>query len=191
MESIAAAGSERDRIVLDARTREADAQRRQAEDAQRQAAEQQRVAEAARQQAVASANRAGDLERQLAALNAKQTQRGLVLTLGDVLFDTGRASLNPGAGRTIDQLATFLKENPQRSVQIEGYTDSTGSAQLNQSLSEQRASSVKNALMDRGIGAERVDARGFGTSNPVATNSTEAGRQQNRRIEILISNPTS
>ena len=194
-QAITTNGAQRDRILLDARTQEADTQRSradaeqaQAQQARRMAADQAMAADAARQQAAQSADRAAALQSQLLAMNAQQTQRGLVLTLGDVLFDTGRATLNPGAGHTIDQLAQFLKENPERTVQVEGYTDSVGSDTLNQTLSEQRASSVKSALMDRGIGPDRVTARGFGKSNPVATNATEAGRQQNRRIEIVVSN---
>ncbi|MEP7208527.1 MAG: OmpA family protein [Casimicrobiaceae bacterium] len=110
----------------------------------------------------------------------------MVLTLGDVLFDTGRAELKPGADRTIDQLATFLRENADRTVEIEGYTDSTGADALNQVLSERRAIAVKNALADRGIAATRVSARGFGETNPVASNDSAAGRQQNRRVEVVI-----
>jgi outer membrane protein OmpA-like peptidoglycan-associated protein len=191
-------GVQRDHILLDARTQEADAQRSradaqqaQAQQAQRMAQDQAMAADAARQQAAASADRANALQGELLAMNAQQTQRGLVLTLGDVLFDSGRATLNPGAGHTIEQLAQFLRENPDRTVQVEGYTDSVGSDSLNQSLSEQRADSVKSALMDRGVGFARISARGFGKSNPVATNATEAGRQQNRRIEIVVSNASS
>ena len=194
-QAITSNGAQRDRILIDARTQEADAQRSradaeqaQAQQARRVAADQAMAADAARQQAAASADRAAALQSELLAMNAQQTQRGLVLTLGDVLFDTGRSTLNPGAGHTIDQLAQFLKENPERTVQVEGYTDSVGSDGLNQTLSEERARSVKSALMDRGIGPDRVEARGFGKSNPVATNATEAGRQQNRRIEIVVSN---
>jgi outer membrane protein OmpA-like peptidoglycan-associated protein len=118
-----------------------------------------------------SNDRANALERQPSAMNAKQTPSGLVLTLGDVLFDSGRATPNLGAGHTVDQPATFSKENPQRTVQINGYTDSTGSAALNQNLSDCRANSVKAALITRGIGSERINARGFGPSNPVTTNT--------------------
>ncbi|MDB5818555.1 MAG: flagellar motor protein MotB [Rhizobacter sp.] len=187
-QSVTASSAERDRIVLAARTREADAQRNNADMARRQADDQARAADMARQNAAASNSRANDLQRQLAELNAKQTSKGMVMTLGDVLFDTGRSTLNPGAGRTIDQLATFLKDNPDRTVRIEGYTDNTGSLQLNQNLSQQRAESVKSALLTRGIGGDRINTQGFGPSSPVATNATEAGRQQNRRIEIVISN---
>ena len=110
----------------------------------------------------------------------------MVLTLGDVLFDTGRAELNPGAARTLDQLAAFLKENTERTVAIEGYTDATGTEQGNQVLSERRANSVKNALTDRGIASARISARGFGEASPVASNNTAAGRQQNRRVEVVL-----
>ena len=130
-QAITSNGAQRDRILIDARTQEADAQRSradaeqaQAQQARRVAADQAMAADAARQQAAASADRAAALQSELLAMNAQQTQRGLVLTLGDVLFDTGRSTLNPGAGHTIDQLAQFLKENPERTVQVEGYTDS-------------------------------------------------------------------
>jgi OmpA family len=97
-----------------------------------------------------SNDRANALERQPSAMNAKQTPSGLVLTLGDVLFDSGRATPNLGAGHTVDQPATDLKENPQRTVQTNGYTDSTGSAALNQNLSDCHANSVKAALITGG-----------------------------------------
>lgn len=175
------AAQQRDSIVIASRTQEAQAQRAKAEAERAQA-------EAARRQAAGANTRARELEQQLADLKAKQTDRGMVLTLGDVLFDTGRAQLKPGAMRTLDQLATFLRDNPERTVQIEGYTDSTGSSAVNQTLSQDRAESVKNALMDRGIAINRIAARGFGTANPVASNSTAAGRQRNRRVEVVISN---
>ncbi len=114
----------------------------------------------------------------------------MVLTLGDVLFDTGKAQLHAGAARTIEQLASFLKENPERTIEIEGYTDSTGSQDLNLALSERRANAVKNALTDRGIAANRISARGFGEANPVAGNETAAGRQLNRRVDIVVSKKT-
>ena len=180
-QAVAEATRTRDAIVIESRTREAEAARRLAE--QRLATVQQ-----TQQQVQSAEQRAHQLERQLAELKATQTDRGMVLTLGDVLFDTGRAQLKPGAARTLDQLATFLRENPERTVQIEGYTDSVGSDAMNQGLSERRASSVKSALMDRGIAITRIAARGFGEANPVATNDTAAGRQLNRRVEVVISN---
>lgn len=137
-----------------------------------------------------AAQQVADAERmrvELAALKARQTERGMVLTLGDVLFDTGKARLKPGAGRTIDQLANFLKKNPKRGVEIDGYTDSTGSEQTNQELSAERAQSVEQALVNRSISADRISTHGQGEASPVASNDTAAGRQQNRRVEIVIS----
>ncbi|RUM65666.1 MAG: flagellar motor protein MotB [Sulfurospirillum sp.] len=119
-------------------------------------------------------------------LNAKQTNRGLVLTLGDVLFETGKATLLPGAQRAIDKLAEFLEENPERKVLIEGYTDNSGSVTYNIDLSLRRAQAVKNALVEKGIDLKRVLAHGYGEAYPIALNDDEAGRQRNRRVEIII-----
>lgn len=168
-----AASAQRNEIVLASRSREAQQLRDQAATAQTLA--DQQVADALRMRA------------ELSALKAKQTERGMVLTLGDVLFDTGKARLKPGAGRTIDQLANFMKKNPNRSVEIDGYTDSTGSEQTNQALSAERAQSVEQALVDRSISADRISTHGMGEASPVASNDTAAGRQQNRRVEIVIS----
>lgn len=131
-------------------------------------------------------------EKELAALKAKQTSRGMVLTVGDVLFDTGQATLKPGAYPDISRLAQFLRENPDRNVQIEGHTDSTGSLTTNTILSERRAQAVADALVAAGVAPGRVETRGMGSDYPVATNATAAGRQQNRRVEIVIgSAPTT
>lgn len=188
----AAKVAEAEKAVADASTRRhaimAEAERANAEKARRLADERLAVAQASQNQAALANARARSLEQQLADLKAKQTERGMVLTLGDVLFDTGRAQLKPGAMRTLDQLATFLRENPDRTVEIEGYTDSVGSDSMNQVLSERRANAVKSALMDRGIAINRIAARGLGEMNPVASNDTTAGRQQNRRVEVIISN---
>jgi len=132
------------------------------------------------------AQKAKEALRQLQELNAKQTNRGLVLTLGDVLFESGKAKLLPGSARAIEQLAEFLKENPEREVLIEGHTDNVGSATFNIDLSLRRAEAVADALIDRGIGADRIHTRGYGEVYPVASNKTAAGRQQNRRVEIII-----
>jgi len=171
-EKTAAAEAERQKVVLQAREQEAAAARAQAEAAKLEA---QRTT--------------SDLEAQLRDLQAKQTDRGMVLTLGDVLFDTGQATLKPGAASTIDRLASFLTEAPDRSLTIEGHTDSMGSDAFNLSLSESRADAVKAALVAKGIGAERIVTVGKGESSPVASNDNSAGRQQNRRVEIIISNP--
>lgn len=171
-EKTAAAESERQKVLLQAREQEAAAARAQA----------QATAEAAQRQAEM-------LTAQLRELNARQTDRGMVLTLGDVLFDTGKATLKPGATSTVDRLSAFLEEAPDRSVVIEGHTDSVGSDELNQSLSENRAESVKAALVAKGIRSDRINAVGKGEAAPVASNDNAAGRQQNRRVEIIISNP--
>ena len=125
-------------------------------------------------------------EAKLRELNAKQTSRGLVLTLGDVLFETGKAMLLPGAQRAIDQLAEFLEENPERKVLVEGHTDNIGSVTYNIDLSLRRAQAVKNALVAKGIESQRILAHGYGEAYPVASNKTAAGRQRNRRVEIIV-----
>jgi outer membrane protein OmpA-like peptidoglycan-associated protein len=128
-----------------------------------------------------------ELQRQIEAMNAKATDRGLVLTLGDVLFATGRAELREGAVRNLDQLAAFLRQYPERTAIIEGHTDSVGSASSNLVLSQRRADSVEQYLIRQGVGANRLHATGRGQDYPVAENDTASGRQQNRRVEIIIS----
>lgn len=126
------------------------------------------------------------LREQLAELSPRQTDRGLVLTLGNVLFAFDSARLNASAQDPLDKLAAFLRESPDRQVRIEGHTDSTGPAEYNQQLSRQRAQSVADAMVDRGISGARMTVVGYGESRPVASNDTETGRQQNRRVEFLI-----
>jgi outer membrane protein OmpA-like peptidoglycan-associated protein len=159
--------SEREKARLQARTREADAARMEADAA--------RSAAAAAQQ-------------EIAALNAQQTERGLVLTLGDVLFETGKADLKAGAVLDLDRLVDFLGRYPERTALVEGHTDSVGGDAFNRSLSQSRAEAVRGYLVRRGVPASRVVATGMGESAPVASNNNEAGRQQNRRVEIIISN---
>lgn len=122
------------------------------------------------------------------SLNAKQTERGTLVTFGDVLFDFNKADLKSSALPNITTLATFLAENPDRKVIVEGYTDSVGSASYNQGLSERRAESVRRALLRAGVDPARVVAQGYGKEYPVADNSSNSGRAQNRRVEVTISN---
>lgn len=143
----------------------------------------------AQQLADAAMAQASVLEQELSDLKAKKTDRGFVLTLGDVLFATGKADLMPGAQRANDQLAAFLNKYPTKTISVEGHTDSIGSSEYNETLSQYRAESVRSAIMARGISSDRITARGFGELYPVASNDTPAGRQQNRRVEILIQSP--
>lgn len=124
---------------------------------------------------------------ELKELQAKSTDRGIVMTLGDVLFDVGKANLKSGGVRVVSQLAGYLNANPQRKVSVEGHTDSTGSDEFNQQLSEHRAESVKATLVGAGISPDRVITQGFGETYPVAGNDSASGRQLNRRVEIVLS----
>jgi OOP family OmpA-OmpF porin len=170
--SIQQANQERDQVLLDARTREA--QRAQGE------------AEQAKQQAQVATTQAQQLQQELAALQAKQTDRGLVLTLGDVLFETGKADLRAGALHNLYPLVTFLQKYPQRQVMIEGHTDSVGSDSYNLELSQSRADAVRDFLIRNGVKSSQITTRGYGKTSPVASNNTAIGRQQNRRVEIII-----
>lgn len=131
---------------------------------------------------------AEQLRREIAELNAKQTDRGLVVTLGDVLFETGKSDLKANAHTNLTKLAGFLNQQPDRSVVIEGHTDSQGSDSYNQTLSQNRADSVKVFLIQQGVASNRIMAIGKGETSPVASNDTSAGRQLNRRVEIVIAN---
>jgi len=185
---VANAGRERDRVQLEARTAEADRAKRDAAAAQAQAAAAQAQAAAAQQQAAQQADRAARLEALLVELHAQKTERGMVVTIGDVLFATDRAELNANGMATVKKLAEIMTQNPDRTVMVEGFTDSTGSAAHNKDLSERRAASVAQALVGLGVPRERVATRGYGEAFPVASNDTAANRQLNRRVEIVLSN---
>jgi len=138
------------------------------------------------QQARSAEEHAKSLEQELADLKGKKTDRGIVVTMGDVLFDTGKATLKPGAYATVERLAAVLKEDASRKVMIEGHTDSVGSDEYNQQLSERRAASVQAALFERGVDASQISTVGKGETTPVASNDNAAGRQQNRRVELVF-----
>lgn len=140
-------------------------------------------AQAAKEQAE---ERVQELEQELANLRTKQTSRGMVVTLDSVLFEFNEATLKPGSQREISRLAAALKEHPNRDLIVEGHTDSVGSDTYNQRLSWQRAEAVKQALVRGGIDPSRITARGYGEAYPVASNETVAGRQQNRRVEVVV-----
>ena len=176
---VAAGQVERDQIMLAARTREAD-------NAKLAAANAQRVADSALNQRDQANEETARVQAELDALKATPTPRGMVLTLGDVLFDTGRAELKSGASRKIDQLAQFLIEHPNRRVQIDGFTDSVGTDSYNEELSQRRANAVREALIARGVDSSRIGTEGYGKSYPVANNNDSGGRQLNRRVEVVI-----
>jgi outer membrane protein OmpA-like peptidoglycan-associated protein len=145
-----------------------------------------REAAQARAQAETARELAEQMKEEIGKLNVKETDRGLVLTLGDVLFEFDKAELMPGAVRTVDKVVAFLEQYKTRDILIEGHTDSIGTAAYNQELSQRRAEALRDALIKRGIASNRIVAKGYGESYPVASNETEAGRQQNRRVEIVI-----
>lgn len=162
------------------------------EEIEKGTAERQAVLiEAREREAQRAAQRANSLEQELADLKAKKTDRGVVVTLGDVLFDTGKATLKPGAYPTIDRLANALKASADRKVLIEGHTDSVGSDEMNQSLSERRAASVQAALFERGVESSQISTIGKGESTPIASNDDAGGRQRNRRVELIFQEPGS
>jgi outer membrane protein OmpA-like peptidoglycan-associated protein len=169
---VAAGQAERDKIQLAARTREVD--------------KAKMATNAALGQRDQATEQSARLQAEMDQLKATPTPRGLVLTLGDVLFDTGKARLNPGAARKLDQLAQFLADHPDRRVQIDGFTDSIGTDSYNQDLSQQRADAVKSSLITRGIDPSRIGSQGYGKGFPVANNVESGGRQLNRRVEVVI-----
>jgi len=176
---VAAGQGERDRIVLAARTNQVDSANRAANAANRAKDDANRATD----QATENTAR---LQAEVDALKAKPTDRGLVLTLGDVLFETGSSTLSPGAGRNLDRLVQFLTDHPERLVQIDGFTDSIGTDSFNQDLSQHRADAVRYQLVSRGISSTRIATQGYGKAYPVASNSESGGRQLNRRVEVVI-----
>ena len=176
---VAAGQAERDKIILAARTNQVDSANR-AKDAANRATDDAKVS---RDQATENAAR---LQAEVDALKAKPTDRGLVLTLGDVLFETGSSTLSSGAARNMDRLVQFLTDHPERLVQIDGFTDSIGTDSFNEDLSQRRADAVRYQLVSRGIVSTRIATQGYGKAYPVASNSESSGRQLNRRVEVVI-----
>jgi outer membrane protein OmpA-like peptidoglycan-associated protein len=179
--AMAQAQAHRDQVLLEEREHEAQAAQLKAQQAQQQV--QMAQAQTQEAEAEADATRA-----QLQALQAKQTERGLVLSLGsNVLFDTGQNTLKPGADEQLGRLAQLLQNHANVKVRIEGFTDSIGSDSYNDELSQRRADAVARALESRGVEASRIIAVGRGKALPVASNDTPEGRQQNRRVDIVFS----
>jgi outer membrane protein OmpA-like peptidoglycan-associated protein len=156
--------------------------------ANRQAEQAKSAAEEEAAKAARAKAEADELMKELSELKAQQTERGIVLTMGDVLFATGKADLSPNAEKGVETLAKFLKKNPNRNVLIEGHTDSVGKDDYNLALSRKRADSVKYKLTGDGIEAVRITTVGYGKKFPLASNDTKAGKAQNRRVEVIILN---
>ena len=191
--------------AADARARAAQeaAQRAEAEANARHEADQRALADAQAlkaQQASAEAERCrlqaendkNQLRQRLLAqfnsvLPTRETARGLVINMQDVLFDTGKYELKPPAREALARISGIVVSHPGLNLQIEGYTDSTGTAELNQKLSEQRANSVRDYLMNQGLNTTNLNAVGYGMNYPVAPNNTYEGRKENRRVELVIS----
>ena len=189
--SLATAGEQRNRVQAELAAREREQALTQKRDADLQIRQAQVAAEQAAAEKRASEERAAQLDSEVSRLQgelkARETDRGTVMTLGnDVLFDSGAAILKPGGRKAIDNLAQLMQKQPGRSVEIEGFTDSTGSAEANRKLSEARAAAVKQALVERGVDPARIRTRGMGSSFPIASNETTVGRQLNRRVEVVF-----
>jgi outer membrane protein OmpA-like peptidoglycan-associated protein len=176
------------RAEADAARAAAESERQRAEDALRLAEQQAQDARAAAAQSEQEKDRIRQqLREQLnVILETRETARGLIVNLSDVLFDTGSANLKPGAREKLARVAGILSSHPDLHVAIEGHTDSVGSDDYNQQLSERRAESVRAYLVQQRVAPELVGTAGFGESRPVATNGTAAGRQQNRRVELVV-----
>jgi outer membrane protein OmpA-like peptidoglycan-associated protein len=212
--AIAAADVERERVRADQRSAEADKAKALAvtaqagaADAQAQAAFARAQTGAARERAAAAEQRAGNAEQQSQAalasaaeaqsqaaqlrqrldeMQAKTTERGQLVTLGDVLFETARADVKPGAQNSLRKLASFLQQYPDRRVLIEGHTDNVGSAGSNLALSKRRADAVDIALLSMGVSAQRMATVGYGEDYPVTDNASDSNRALNRRVEVYI-----
>lgn len=204
----AAAQAERQRLEVAARNREAeaaqhaareaqmqaDSSRQQAITAQQQATTAQRQADSAQQQAAAVQQHAlaGEgsyrgLREQLSDFRPVLNDRGMILTLNDIYFDRGAATLQPAGQQAVSRLAAYLSAHPELVVSVEGFTDNTGNVYRNEQLSERRALAVQSALAASGVDSRRILVRGYGAAYPIASNETGAGRQMNSRVEIVIS----
>lgn len=173
--------------------RQAEGARLEAEEAQKklaqyQAQERSSELESARTEAQQAKSELEQLRQEMDDMQSRSTESGVVLTLTDVVFEYDKADLKPGAERGIERLSDFLQQNPERQVLIEGFTDSRGSEQYNQQLSERRSKAAAQALIADGVASDRIATRGHGEKYPIATNDTDAGRQKNRRVEITVLN---
>ncbi|MBU0483615.1 MAG: OmpA family protein [Proteobacteria bacterium] len=194
--------TERARIIADIQAQEAAlakaeayAEAREADWARALAVEQARAAVQAKTEAEVQTREAEKAKAELALLltemselQGQLTDRGIVLTIGDVLFATGKSDLNASAQRSMGKLADFLQKKQNRNLLVEGHTDNVGEDFYNQGLSEQRAAAVKFAMVNRGIAGDRIVTIGYGKNYPLTNNNDAIGKQQNRRVEAIILN---
>ena len=178
-----ASRSEEERDAAAQREREA---REEAEQARRLAEAQSVEIDLAKREAELASAQAQSLQRRLEYMEYRQTDRGVVVTLGDVLFEVGETDLLPSAAQNLDDVIELLESEPDKEIRIEGHTDSTGPAELNLRLSQQRAEAVRDALIERGIDPDRLKAIGMGEDFPIATNETAEGRASNRRVDVIV-----
>ena len=185
--------ADRARRAAEAAQAESLASQEQAEQAMAEAQQAKRLAEAqsreaslAKREAELATEAADSLRQQLNNMSARSEARGQVMTLSGDAFAPGKSTLRPEARANLGRIVEFIRSNPGKAVRIEGHTDATGGANLNQVLSQQRADSVRDALVESGVDASRMTAIGLGEAQPVASNASESGRSQNRRVEIVI-----
>lgn len=172
--------------LVDKKTNEAELSQSELAAAREYAKAQERVAELAKQEADLAFAEIDSLRMQLESLVAKETESGLMMTLGDFVFASSSAQLKQGASDNFDRVMQFIGGYPDRTIRIEGHTDSTGSEALNKDLSQRRADAVKQLLIKNGVDASRITAVGQGEAHPVASNATEAGKAKNRRVDIIL-----
>lgn len=195
------------RMMFAASSEEAERQRREKEEAQQKGAQSARSAEMAieeaaqarrlaessaseldlaRREAELASQQVNTLKRQLENLQLRQTESGVVVTLGDVLFATGQTALLDSAKASLEEVVDLLQTEPDKLIRIEGHTDSVGSSESNLKLSEQRAASVRAALIELGVAESRVTSIGLGEDFPIASNDDEEGRARNRRVDVIL-----
>ena len=158
----------------------------EAEQARRLADSRASEAEFARREADLASQQITSLTRQLENLQLRETESGVVVTLGDVLFASGQARLVEGGRSSLEEVVDLLQTEPDKKIRVEGHTDSSGEAESNLQLSEQRANAVRDALISLGVSSDRISAMGMGQDFPIASNNDEAGRARNRRVDVIL-----
>jgi outer membrane protein OmpA-like peptidoglycan-associated protein len=178
--------------AMQAQHREAESQRtaqqaiQEAEQAKALAASSATAAQLARREADLALEQADTLRRQLENLQLRQTESGVVVTLGDVLFESGQTELREEAMASLVEVVDLLQSEPDKNIRIEGHTDSVGDANTNLEISQKRADAVLTALVSLGVDASRVTTQGMGEDFPIASNDTDEGRAQNRRVDVIL-----